>query len=557
MERAAGPSNADAANLLERYGALLELSGESPFRVRAYHRAAESVRHLDAPLADVARSGALREIPGVGEGIAAILQEYLQRGTFSGYDDLTARFPHSLLDILALPGVGVKTVMKLYNELGIATLPELEAAAVSGALRATKGFGAKLEATVLSGLETLAGRSGRMPIGEALPLGRSLAAALRQALPGRVALAGSARRFTETVGDIDIVVETTDPDATVARIAAMPIVGAVVDRFESGLRVRLQSGIEADIFLTPPQRFGATLVRATGPAAHVQRLAPLPEAADEAAVYAARGLPWIPPELRLGGEEFDRYPEIPSLVVMDDIRGELHCHSTWSDGAASIADMAAAAALRGYAFLGITDHSHGLGIASGLDVARLRAQRAEIAAVSGPVDLLAGSEVEVRRDGSLDFDDATLAALDVVVASLHVGLRQPREQLMDRLLGVLRNPNVDIIAHPSGRLIERRPPGDFDWPTAFAVAAETGTALEINADPMRLDLKHDLAAAALRAGCTLTINCDAHHPDGFTNMEYGIAVARQAWARPEHIINTWSPERLHAWLTERGSGAGP
>ena len=296
------------------------------------------------------------------------------------------------------------------------------------------------------------------------------------------------------------------------------------------------------------------LLRATGNALHVQRLGAIPEqAANEEEIYAALGLPFIPPELRSGGEEFERLGEISSLVTLADINGEFHAHTTWSDGAASVRQMADAAASRGYSVLGITDHSHSLAVAGGLDVERLGRQRIEIDEVNGEagVKLLAGAEIEVHRDGSLDFDDPTLAGLDVVVASLHSGLRQPREELMARLMRVLENPNVDIIAHPSGRLIERREGGDFDWDRVFEVAAQTDTALEINADPARLDLDPSLAFRASQAGCLITINCDAHHPAGFSLMEYGVAMGRRAWLKPYQILNCWSPSQIMEWLSSR------
>jgi DNA polymerase (family 10) len=283
-------------------------------------------------------------------------------------------------------------------------------------------------------------------------------------------------------------------------------------------------------------------------------LGPIPEnAATEDEIYLSRGLPFIPPELRSGGEEFGRFGEIASLVTTADINGEFHTHTTWSDGAASVMQMASAAAARTYSLLGITDHSQGLGVAGGLDVERLRQQRIEIDAANSEVGirLLAGAEVEVLRDGSLDFDDATLAGLDVVVASLHTGLRQPRDEVTTRLVRVLENPNVDIIAHPSGRLIERREGGDFDWDRVFEAAARTETALEINADPARLDLDPALAYRASQAGCLITINCDAHHPAGFSLMEYGVAMGRRAWLKPDQILNCWSPVDILEWLSSR------
>jgi DNA polymerase (family 10) len=272
-------------------------------------------------------------------------------------------------------------------------------------------------------------------------------------------------------------------------------------------------------------------------------------------VYRLHGLPWIPPELREGEREFTRSDEITDLVALADVNGQFHAHTTWSDGGATIRAMAEAAAERGYAFFAITDHSHGLGVAGGLDAKRLVEQRKELAAIGdvGSVMLLTGSEVEVHRDGSLDFDEQTLSELDVVVASLHSGLRQPRDEITDRLLRTLRNPDVDIIAHPSGRLIERRQGGDFDWDAVFAVAAETGTALEINADPARLDLDPDLAHQAAAAGCLITINSDAHSPSGLDLMEFGIAMARKAWLKPPHVLNCWSRAQVLEWLASRSS----
>ncbi len=546
-------TNAHLAAALTTHADLLELSGESPFRIRAYRAASETIRDWPEPVASVAAEGRLREIPGVGEGIAAAIRDLVATGRHQPFDDLAATIPPSLAGILSLPGIGAKTAMKLHRDLGVSDLADLERAAMDGRIRATKSLGAKTEATVLAGLEAMKDRSGRIPLGAALPAARSLAGVLRDALPGaRVKIAGSVRRMRETAADLDIVVESEDTAATLGRIAALPVIGQVISQGYDACRVVLQSGFEADMFLAPPDRFGAVLVRATGPAAHVERLGPLPDhAPDEESIYAAAGLPWIPPELRQGGPEFDRLADIPRLIRLEDILGELHCHSTWSDGTATIAGMADGARARGYRYLAITDHSGGLGVANGLDPARLAAQRPEIAAASGDLLLLAGSEVEVGRDGSLDFSDTVLAGLDIVVASLHTGLRQPRPELMERVERVLRNPNVDIIAHPSGRLIERRAPGDFDWPQYFALAAETNTALEINADPARLDLNSLHTEQAIAAGCLLTINCDAHHPSGFLNLEYGIAVARQGWVTPDRVINAWEASRLLDWLASR------
>ena len=555
----AGISNAAVADLLERHGRLLEVAGESPFRTRAFTRAAESLRLYPERVAEVAAEGRLREIPGIGEGISAAIVQILETGSFDAHNQLTDRIPETLVELIAIPGVGAKTALRLYTDLGVDSLPALEAALVSGRVRSAKGLGARAEATMLAGIEAVQRRSGRTPIGAALTAARAFLAAYSALRPqDSVSLAGSARRWEITVGDLDFVVGSTDFEASGAAISSLAMVADVEWPSEQSMRIVLANGQAADVYLSTPAAWGTSLLRATGNARHLERLGAIPDqAATEEEVYASHGLPFIPPELRYGGDEFERFEEIPALVTVADINGEFHAHTTWSDGAASVRQMADAAAARGYGLLGITDHSQGLAVAGGLDVERLRLQRIEIDEANAAVGvrILAGAEVEVHRDGSLDFDDETLAGLDVVVASLHSGLRQPRDELTARLIRVLENPNVDIIAHPSGRLIERREGGDFDWDRVFAVAARTGTALEINADPARLDLDPALAYRASEAGCLITINCDAHHPSGFSLMEYGVAMARRAWLKPDQVLNCWSPPRILEWLSARGRPA--
>jgi DNA polymerase (family 10) len=549
-------SNSAVADLLERHGRLLEIAGQSPFRTRAFTRAAESLRLYPQRVADVAAEGGLRDIPGIGEGISAAITQILETGSFDAHRQLSDRFPETLIELTAIPGVGAKTALRLYSELGVDTLASLEAALVSGRVRSAKGLGARAEAAMLAGIESLQRRSGRTPIGVALPVATAFISAFSALRPlDMISLAGSARRWEETVADLDFVVGSNDLRATAAAILSLPMVENVQWPGEQSMRIWLASGQDADVYLSKPEAWGTSLLRATGNAMHIERLGSIPdEAATEEEVYASLGLPFIPAELRYGHLEFERFDDIPALMTPADIVGEFHAHTTWSDGAASIRQMAEAAAARGYSMLGITDHSHGLGVAGGLDTERLRLQRIEIDEANGDagVRLLAGSEVEVHRDGSLDFDDDTLAGLDIVVASLHSGLRQPREELTDRLIRVLENPNVDIIAHPSGRLIERREGGDFDWDRVFTVAAQSGTALEINADPSRLDLEPAHAHRASQAGCLITINCDAHHPSGFTLMEFGVAMARRAWLKPDQVLNCWPPVRILEWISSRG-----
>lgn len=549
-------SNDDIAKTLERYGLMLQLAGESPFRARAYSRAAESIRAATEPMTTLVAEDRLTALPGVGEGLAAAIRELVTTGSYEPLDQLEEIIPGSLIELLSVPGVGLKTAIRLYQELAVTDLMSLEAALNDGQIEQTKGFGKRLATTVRTGLESVKRRTGRLRLGTARPLALDLVEQIAAALPGSsVAVSGSVRRWDDTVADIDLVVATAEPEAANNTVLSLPMVAAVLVEAPGHTRLRLQSGVEVDLYWTTPDCYGTDLIRATGSGAHLRLLGPdLPGAATEEAVYEKLGLPWIPPELRQGTNEIERSAEISGLVELADIRGEFHCHTTWSDGTAPVVDMAAAAVARGYQFLGISDHSHGLGVANGLNTERLRAQRLEIDDVNaaGTIRLFASAEVEVHRDGRLDHDPATLAWLDVVIASLHVGLRQPRTELTDRLLAILANPNVDIIAHPSGRLIEQREGGDFDWDQVFAAAAASGTALEINADPARLDLTSANAERALAAGCLLTINCDAHSPAGFELMAYGVAVARRAWARPEQILNCWPVERIETWLANRG-----
>ncbi|MDQ3694272.1 MAG: helix-hairpin-helix domain-containing protein [Chloroflexota bacterium] len=554
-------SNTEIAAVLDRYGVMLQLAGESPFRARAYARAAESVRGSAEPVAALHSLGRLRTLPGVGDGLAAAIAELVTTGEYGLLAELEGIVPSSLIELLSVPGIGLKTAIRLYQELGITNLEALETALEDGEIEQTKGLGKRTAATMRLGLESVRRRTGRLRLGTARPVALALLDQIRTVLPeAQVSLAGSVRRWQETVADIDLVVASPPGDRALDAVSLVPSVATILDQEPGRVRLRLQLGVEVDVFWSPPERFGTTMMAATGTPRHLQLLDDhTSDAATEGELYARLGLPWIPPELRHGRDEVRRAAEITELITVSDINGEFHCHTTWSDGTATVAEMAAAAAARGYTFLAISDHSQGLGVANGLSPERLAAQRVEIDAVNarGGIRLLAGAEVEVHSDGRLDFDEEVLSRLDIVVASLHVRLRQPRDQLTRRLLDVLANPNVDIVAHPSGRLIEQRDGGDFDWDRVFAAAAAAGTALEINADPARLDLSATHSARALAAGCLITINCDAHAPNGFAAIDFGVAIARQAWAKPEQILNCWSLDRIDAWLDERGSGRGP
>jgi DNA polymerase (family 10) len=557
-----GLSNAEIAQVLDRYGRLLEIAGESGFRTRAYQRAAEAVRYYPEGVATLAQSGALRQIEGVGPGIASMIDELVRTGHLKALHDLERQVPPSLLELTEVPGLGAKSVARLHVELGIVDLAGLEATAQAGTIRSLPGFTEKSEARILAGIASLQRRTGRYRLGSVLPVGRRLVAELGDRLPANssVSLAGSVRRMEETVAGLDLVVGTDHPDQAIAVIDALSSVATREDREGEVIRYLLHDGISLTAFVVPNARFGSELVRATGNAEHLAKLGEVAATGSEEEVYGRLGLPVVPAELRQGLDEFDlaRRGLIDALVKVEDVRGEFHCHTVWSDGALSVDQTARAAHDHGYEFLGISDHTRSLGVANGLDVARLRAQRREIDEANrrSGIRVFASAEVEVSRDGRLDFDNPTLASLDVVIASTHVGLRQPRETLTERLLGVLDNRHVDVIAHPSGRLLEQREGGDFDWDRVFATAARTGTALEINADPARLDLSASNARQAIAAGCLLTVNCDAHHPEAWALLEYGIANARKAGARPENILNCWPLEKIESWLRDRDRGDG-
>lgn len=572
-------SNYDLARIFTTIADLLQIRGEVVFKINAYRKAAESLTELGRDINVVWAEGGLdglKEIPGIGKAIAEKIDELLSTGELVFLKRLTAEVPESLTELLAVPDLGPKKVRLVWESLNITTLAELEAAAQAGKLRELSGFGAKSEQKVLAGIAALkARRTDRTPIGDALPLAEALLADLR-ALPEvqSAEAAGSLRRRKETVGDIDILVASDNPAPVMAAFVGREDVSRVVGQGEVKSSVEFTNGMRAQLWVHPPARFGTALQYATGSKDHNVRMRELAQSqglslsehaltrddgsellcATEAEVYETLGLAWVPPELREDRGEIAaaRNNALPALISVGDICSSLHNHSTWSDGKASIREMAQAAIDRGYAVLAITDHTHSLGIANGMSVDDVRAQRDEIdkaqAELGDQIVLLQGCELEIRADGTLDYPDAVLAELDIVVASLHVSLRQDRETITQRLLNAIHNPHVDIVGHPSGRLLPDRPGADLDMERVLAAARDTGTALEINASPMRLDLRDIYARRAGEMGIRLSINTDAHHPDHYDLLPYGVAVARRAWLTPAQVINTWPVDELRAWL---------
>jgi DNA polymerase (family 10) len=554
-------TNRTIATELGRLASLMEIAGENPFRTRAIRNGADVVVHLDRPLAPIAGdTEALTSIPGIGAGIAALITEIVETGTTRAITELQAKAPEGLIDILSIPGIGAKTAAKLYQLADVQGLDSLRSALETGKISDTKGLGPKLAEKLAAGLEALGRKTGRARLGYSLPIARALRERLLSQLESdvRLDLTGSLRRWEETTGDINFL--TTASLEQIANVLRGDAQASDISIDHGAVHATHTSGLELVIITASAEIYGTRWIETTGPKAHLELLGDLPERSTEEQVYESLGFPWIAPEFRQGRDELERARkgQLDDIITIADIKGELHCHTVWSDGQGSIEAMATAARERGYAYLAISDHSHSLGVANGLTRERLQAQAREIAEVAGRLEfpLMRSSEVEVHRDGALDFDTDTLHALDVVIASTHSGLGRPRAELMERLDTALSGGRVDVLAHPSGRLIEAREPGDFDWPGVFAMASDRGIALEINADPARLDLKADHARQAIEAGCLLSINCDAHHPRGFELMEYGIAVARRGFVPRDRVINTWPLERLRAWLMAPDTRAG-
>jgi DNA polymerase (family 10) len=560
---------------------LLEIRGEIVYKTLAYRKAAENLSGLSREASEYWKEGKLEDIPGVGKAIAEKIDELLRTGQLEFLEKLKAEIPPELATWLKVPGLGPKKVALIWKELGITTLPELEQAAKDGKLRDLPGMGEKSEAQILAGLETLGRRSKRIPIGRAFPLAQGILAALRE-VEGVVdaQAAGSLRRMRSTVGDLDILVAASDSKPVMAAFTKLRGVKRVLGSGATKSSVEFEDGVRAQLWVHPPERFGTALQYATGSKEHSVRLREISLAkglslsehaflktdgsgevicATEQEVYKKLDLPWIPPELREDHGEIQaaRKGKLPKLIEVGDIHADLQVHSTWSDGKLSIADMARAAAKRGIKVIAFTDHSVSLGVTGGLSMERHAGQQEEIVEaqkeVGDSIRILHASEVEIRADGKLDYPDEFLATLDLVLASLHTSLRQPREKVTQRVLNAIRNPHVDIIGHPTGRLlIPEREGADLDMDAVLAAAKESGVALEINASPFRLDLDDSHARRARDMGIPLSINTDSHSEADLDMLPYGVAIARRAWVEKDDVINCWPVEKLLGWLKKRG-----
>jgi len=573
-------NNREVAEVFQRIADLLEIKGEEIYRVLAYRRASDTVRSLGESIEAVWRDGRLEEIPGVGKAISGKIDELLRTGRLEFYEKLTTEIPPSLIDLLHVGDVGPKKAARFWKELGITSLDDLEAAAKAGRLKSLRGMGERSEKRILESLEALKLRqTDRILINQAWEIAADLVASLGK-LPGveKAEVAGSLRRWRETVGDLDLIAASSDASSVMNAFLSLPQISRIVGRGETKLSVELHNGLRTQLWVHPPSHFGTALQYATGSQAHNVRLRELAKRSglslsehgfmrqdgseitceDEEEVYRILGLPWIPAELREDRGEVEAALEdrLPKLITQNDLVGELHSHSDWSDGSCTLEEMVRAAQAFGLQYLAITDHSQSLGVARGLDVDRLRQQREAIneiqQAVGDDIRVLQGIEVEILADGRMDYSDEVLSELDLVIASLHTSLRQPRHIITARLLKAIRNPHVDMIAHPTGRLIGSRDPADLDMEAIFETAAEHQVVLSINASPERLDLSDVHARRAMELGCLLAVNTDAHHPEHLVLQQYGVGVARRAWVESGSVINCWPYDRVHQWLRARG-----
>ena len=569
----------DVAVLFEHIADLLEFRGENPFRIRAYRKAAQSLGNLTEDLDQLHSEDRLLEIPGIGKDLAAKIQEYLATGAIREIEELKRAVPPGIFSMLEIPGIGPKTAKMVWEHLRIGSVDELEAAARAHKLCALPGVREKKEQHILEGIVTDQKGLARRHLGYALPLAARVIELLR-GLPGvrRAEMAGSLRRMRETVGDLDVLVTAHKPAAVMAAFIASPFCAKVLASGDTKSSITTADGFQVDLRVVKPSCFGAALVYFTGSKEHNIRLREMAvrkglkiseygvfnartgrciASRKEEDVYAALGLPWMPPEIRedSGEFEFALKGRLPHLVQIADVRGDFHVHTNWSDGVDSLDAVAEAGKRRGYEYLVITDHSPSLQVARGLTEERKREQivcvRAINARYRSDYRVLIGAEVDILSDGRMDYPDEVLRQLDFVIGSIHSGFKQPEAVITDRIIRAMENPYVSMIAHPTGRLLGRREPYAVNLDRIFQHAAKTETALEINAFPSRLDLNDRAARRAQRHGARLAVSTDSHRIAHLDHMVIGVGLARRAWLEPRHLLNCLTREELCSWVQRK------
>ena len=568
----------EIAGLFAQMADLLEYRGDNPFRIRAYRRAAQNLESFSGDLQRLADAGRLKGLSGIGPDLADKIAEYLATGTIGAIERLKGSIPRGVLELLEVPGLGPKTAKLLTERLRISSVAELERAGKAHRLQRLPGFQAKKEENLLAGIAILNKGRERMHLGIALPLARELLATL-QRVPGvtAVSTAVSLRRMKETIGDLDLLAASSRPKAVMDAFVRSPFCERVLAAGTTKSSIITPEGVQVDLRVVEPKSFGAALQYFTGSKEHNVRLRELAirkglkvneygvfrvktnawlAGREEADVYRALGLAWIPPELREDGGEIEaaKAGRLPTLVEPRDIRGDFHIHTTWSDGSDSLETVAKAGERLGYQYLAICDHSPSLKVAHGMTVPRLRRQMTQIRALNARAArfrLLMGAEVDILADGRMDYPDEVLAELDFVIGSIHSGFRQSEAVLTRRLIAAMRHPCVTLIAHPTGRLMGQREPYPLDLDAVCNAAKETGTALEINAYPKRLDLSDTAARRAGEAGVMLAVSTDTHSLDQLDHMVIGLGVARRAWLSPRQLLNCLSRERLLAWIARK------
>ena len=579
-QTAAAPplTNRQIAALLERIGDILELSGENVFKIRAYRTAADSVEHLNQDIRDIWQGDEknLVSIHGVGAAIASKLDELLRTGEMTYYNEISQTIPVGVLEIMKVPDVGPKTTLRLWKELNVTSIDELRAAIQAGKVRQLKGMGEKSEQKMLAGLDVLSRKTTRRLRATILPFADDLLAAMQRACGSKIkemTFAGSLRRRKSTIGDLDLLVSADSAHAKdlLTTFTKLPHVETVNELGGTKASIIARNGMQVDMRVLEPKHWGCALAYFTGSQQHNIVIRGLAQdrgytlneyrfakgkketfCASEAEVYEQLGLDWIPPELReaTGEIEAAREHRLPKLVELGDLKGDMQTHSTWSDGQLSIEQMARAAQARGLKYIAITDHSRGLGVVGGLNEETIKQQWAEIDEVNRKLRgfrVLKGLELEVRADGALNMSDDVLSQLDICLASTHTAQKQPREKITARVVNAMRHPYVDAIAHPTGRLLGKRESMDLDMAAVMRTALETGTILEVDGAEERLDLDETHVRRLKELGMKTLIDSDAHHPDAFVGLGFGVDNARRGWAEAADVLNTyeWSDLKKH------------